>query len=83
MPDRDAVLRQVRALLAEALRYPEEIFTDDLDLELDLGVDSLIRVELLRRYAERYGLVADTGVADCTTVGAVADLILATGAAAR
>ncbi|GAA2259177.1 hypothetical protein GCM10010368_27470 [Streptomyces roseiscleroticus] len=92
--DRDALARQVRALYAEAMEYPEEIFTDDVLLEADLGVDSVKQTELLSRLGDRFGLgrpPAGLRVGDYDTFGKVVDFVAAgvpggahaNGAAAR
>jgi len=42
----DAVVRTMRTLLAATTGFSEDMITDDLSLEDDLGVDSIKRVEL-------------------------------------
>ncbi|MEU4834423.1 acyltransferase domain-containing protein [Streptosporangium sp. NPDC023615] len=51
----------LRRLYADALEYPVEVFTDDVLLEAELGIDSVKQVELLTRVSERYGLPARSG----------------------
>ncbi|MGR8007767.1 acyltransferase domain-containing protein [Streptomyces hypolithicus] len=78
--DRDDVAGRVRALYAEAMEYPEEVFTDDVLLEADLGVDSVKQTELLSRLGERFGLgvpPAGLRVADYDTFGKVVDFVAA------
>jgi NAD(P)-dependent dehydrogenase (short-subunit alcohol dehydrogenase family) len=41
------VLPRLRRLLAERTGYPEELLDDDLDLEGDLGIDSIKRTEVV------------------------------------
>jgi hypothetical protein len=51
------------------------------DLEADLGVDSVKQTELLARVAEQYALPPlpdDFRLADYTTLGRIADLVMAT-----
>ncbi|MGA5507028.1 acyltransferase domain-containing protein [Streptomyces umbrinus] len=55
-PDRAEIHAELRALYAEALEYPEEVFEDGVQLEAELGVDSVKQVELLSRASKRYGL---------------------------
>jgi NAD(P)-dependent dehydrogenase (short-subunit alcohol dehydrogenase family)/acyl carrier protein len=43
----DVVIKRLVALVAERTGYPEEMLAVDLDLEADLGVDSIKRVEIL------------------------------------
>jgi acyl transferase domain-containing protein len=54
--DRDALAAQVRAIYSTALEYPEEVFTDDVLLEAELGVDSVKQIELLTRVSQHYDL---------------------------
>ncbi|MFJ8108078.1 acyltransferase domain-containing protein [Streptomyces sp. NPDC096132] len=77
---RAELLATVRALYAQALEYPEEVFTEDVLLEAELGIDSVKQVELLNRVTGRYGIVpTDSGfrLSDCDTVGKVVDLLQA------
>lgn len=79
--DRDELAVRVRALYAEAMEYPHEVFTDDVLLEADLGVDSVKQTELLSRLGDRFGLGAPPSglrVADYDTFGKVVDFV-ATG----
>jgi acyl carrier protein len=83
--DRGEVAGRLRALYAEALEYPEEVFTDDVALERDLGIDSVKQTELLARGAELYGLpaqLADFRLSDYDTMGKVVDYVLAHAGAA-
>ncbi|MFD3441862.1 acyltransferase domain-containing protein [Streptomyces sp. NPDC058685] len=78
--DRAELAGRVRALYAEAMEYPEEVFTDDVLLEADLGVDSVKQTELLSRLGERFGLgvpPAGLRVADYDTFGKVVDFVAA------
>ncbi|QWF85122.1 acyltransferase domain-containing protein [Amycolatopsis sp. CA-230715] len=52
----DEVAGQLRELYAEALEYPVEVFTDEVELEAELGIDSVKQIELLTRVSEEYGL---------------------------
>ncbi|MFF0204864.1 acyltransferase domain-containing protein [Streptomyces sp. NPDC005017] len=78
--DRDQLAGQVRTLYAEAMEYPHEVFTDDVLLEADLGVDSVKQTELLSRLGDRFGLGAPPSglrVADYDTFGKVVDFVAA------
>jgi len=79
-PSRSALLLELCESYAEALEYPVEVFTEDLELEADLGVDSVKQTELLARAADRYHLPerpADFRLSECSTMGKVADFVLA------
>lgn len=76
--DRDTLGTEIRALYSVALEYPEEVFTDDVLLEAELGVDSVKQVELLSRVVARYELPANDGkfrLADHDTMGKIIDFV--------
>jgi NAD(P)-dependent dehydrogenase (short-subunit alcohol dehydrogenase family)/acyl carrier protein len=50
--DRDSLLARLLDLVSERTGYPKEALSIDLDLEADLGVDSIKRVEILGALAE-------------------------------
>lgn len=52
----EEIAGQLRELYAEALEYPVEVFTDEVELEAELGIDSVKQIELLTRVSEEYGL---------------------------
>ena len=82
--ERDGVLQDLRVLYAEAVEYPVEVFAEDVDLEADLGVDSVKQTELLARVARRYGMpdgAEGIRVADFPTLGRIADLVVEHGSA--
>ncbi|WP_195909184.1 type I polyketide synthase [Microlunatus sp. Gsoil 973] len=63
--DPGPILPRLRRLLAERTGYPEELLNDDLDLEGDLGIDSIKRTEVVG------ALLRDLGGSDATTAGSV------------
>ncbi|MER6615799.1 acyltransferase domain-containing protein [Streptomyces xantholiticus] len=78
LPGREEVFATVRTLYAEALEYPEEVFTPEALLEAELGVDSVKQVELLSRASTHYGLPArstDFRLGDYETLDKIAALI--------
>ena len=67
-----------RSRCAIALEYPVAVFTEDVELEADLGVDSVKQTELLSRGADRYQLPArptDFRLSDYSTMGRVAAFV--------
>lgn len=52
----DEIEARIRALYANALEYPEEVFEPDAELEADLGVDSVKQTELMARLGEEFAL---------------------------
>ncbi|QJW93891.1 type I polyketide synthase [Frigoriglobus tundricola] len=57
--DRDTLLARLLDLVSERTGYPKEALSIDLDLEADLGVDSIKRVEVLGALAESIEAGAD------------------------
>ncbi len=57
--DRDTLLARLLDLVSERTGYPKEALSIDLDLEADLGVDSIKRVEVLGALAEGIEAGAD------------------------
>lgn len=53
---------QVRRVFADLTRYPEEILDSHADLEADLGIDSVKRMEILGRLREVLALPADLAI---------------------
>ncbi|GGQ45950.1 acyltransferase domain-containing protein [Streptomyces mutabilis] len=77
-PTRSELFEAVRTLYAEALEYPEDVFTPDALLEAELGVDSVKQVELLARASQLYGLPArgsDFRLADYDCLDKIVDLL--------
>ncbi len=56
--DPDVLLGAVVEVIVSATGYPAEMLEADLDLEADLGIDSIKRTEILGALAERIGLGA-------------------------
>lgn len=54
--DRGTVRAELSRLFAQALEYPESVFTDDVALEADLAIDSVKQTELLGKIAQRFEL---------------------------
>ncbi|WP_189611975.1 type I polyketide synthase [Saccharospirillum salsuginis] len=54
--DRDTIEARLRALICDRTGYPDEMLDPELDLEADLGIDSIKRVELLSEIGESLGL---------------------------
>lgn len=53
---KEQVLPVLIKVIAEETGYPEDSITDDMNLESDLGVDSIKTVEILSRVSEQYGI---------------------------
>jgi [acyl-carrier-protein] S-malonyltransferase len=74
----DPIADQVRGIYAEVLEYPEDVLTDEVELEAELGVDSLKQAALLGQALEHFGVadrVQDVQPTGYPTIAAVADLV--------
>ena len=70
--------RQLIKMYATALEYPEEVFTESVQLEADLGIDSVKQTELLARAAEQYQLPpgpAEFQLSRYDTMGRITDFV--------
>ncbi|MEU7058314.1 phosphopantetheine-binding protein [Streptomyces sp. NPDC046197] len=74
----DEVKGRLVELIAEVSGYPADVFEDHLDLEVDLGIDSIKQVETLAKVREEYGLTMDEDflMRDYATIGKMADYIV-------
>ena len=75
---RDALFRELAHVYANALEYPPEVFTEQVELEAELGIDSVKQTELLARVAEQYRLPerpADFRLSDYRTMGDITDFV--------
>ncbi|MFE2430669.1 acyltransferase domain-containing protein [Streptomyces sp. NPDC059373] len=79
LPEYGALVDELRSTFAEALGYPEDVFTDDAHLEADLGIASVKKTELLVALLDRYDLPtppADLRIRDYNTLPKLADLMI-------
>ncbi len=53
------MLAAVTAVVAEMTGYPADLFEPDLDLEADLGVDTVKQAEVFAAVREQYGVERD------------------------
>jgi acyl transferase domain-containing protein len=80
---RDELFAELVAIYAQALEYPAEVFTEDVALEEDLGIDSVKQTELMARVAEQYALPEppqDFRLGDYDTMGKLVDYVWTTAA---
>ena len=75
----DEVLDAVTSVVAEMTGYPSELLDPDLDLEADLGVDTVKQAEVFAAVRERYGVERDDSLQlrDFPTLRHVADWVRA------
>ncbi|NML34175.1 acyltransferase domain-containing protein [Paraburkholderia antibiotica] len=53
---RDQLFHELVAIYAEAMEYPPEVFTEAVELEAELGIDSVKQTEIIQRISKLYGL---------------------------
>ncbi len=71
----DEVMAAVLAIVSERTGYPLDMLDPDLDLEADLSIDSIKRIEIVGELADRVGLPgADEGSIDESVVEELAQL---------
>jgi malonyl CoA-acyl carrier protein transacylase len=77
---RDRLFSDLVAVYAEAMEYPPEVFTEPVELEAELGIDSVKQTEILGRISETYKLPrlpANVRISDFKTMGQIVDLVFA------
>jgi 3-oxoacyl-(acyl-carrier-protein) synthase/NAD(P)-dependent dehydrogenase (short-subunit alcohol dehydrogenase family)/acyl carrier protein len=60
--DREQVLETVLQLIAEKTGYPADMLDPDLDLEADLGIDTVKQAELFAEIRGKYGIPRDDSI---------------------
>ncbi|GHF86439.1 acyl carrier protein [Streptomyces thermodiastaticus] len=79
MPDSTSVsvdLEELRALMAVTFELAPEEVTDDAHFTQDLGMDSLITLEIATRLEDRYGIdVTDDELKTINTLAGVHELV--------
>ncbi|MDS1272202.1 acyltransferase domain-containing protein [Lipingzhangella sp. LS1_29] len=78
LPADGDIRRELSRLYATHLELPEELITDDIDLEADLGIDSIKQLEVFAKARDRFGLPEppeDLRVTSYTTLPEIIELI--------
>jgi acyl transferase domain-containing protein len=76
--NRDQLFQEISTLYAELLDYSVEVFTDEVRLEAELGIDSIKQTELLTWVSEYYQLPPRSDsfrLSDYDTIGKVVDFV--------
>ena len=60
--DEATVTKEIVAMVAEKTGYPEDMLELDLDMEADLGIDTVKQAELFAAMREHYGIAAQDGI---------------------
>jgi malonyl CoA-acyl carrier protein transacylase/acyl carrier protein len=75
---RDQLFTELVAIYAEAMEYPTEVFTETVELEAELGIDSVKQTEIIQRISGRYGLPplpANFRTGDFKAMGQIVDFV--------
>ncbi|MFI9456565.1 polyketide-8 synthase acyl carrier protein [Amycolatopsis sp. WAC 01375] len=71
-------LEDLRTLVARVLEVESAEVTDEANLVEDLGVDSLLLLEVAARILQRYGIrVGDAAISEVETLDEIHQLVLA------
>jgi acyl transferase domain-containing protein/NAD(P)H-dependent flavin oxidoreductase YrpB (nitropropane dioxygenase family)/acyl carrier protein/NAD(P)-dependent dehydrogenase (short-subunit alcohol dehydrogenase family) len=78
-PDTTDVLAQIKDVIAEQTGYTADMLEDDLDLEADLGIDTVKQVEIFGKVAGQFGFSVpdDLKLRDLNTIAKLSDYIQA------
>jgi len=60
--DEATVTKEVVAMVAEKTGYPEDMLDLDLDMEADLGIDTVKQAEMFASMRDHYGIVQQDGI---------------------
>ncbi|BBB00134.1 putative polyunsaturated fatty acid synthase PfaA [Actinacidiphila reveromycinica] len=74
-PDAAAVESALLGVVAEKTGYPAEMLELDMDVEADLGIDSIKRVEIMGVLQERFGVEASAGPEALAELRSLRDIV--------
>jgi acyl transferase domain-containing protein/NAD(P)H-dependent flavin oxidoreductase YrpB (nitropropane dioxygenase family) len=63
IPKKEELTAQLVAIVSERTGYPPEMLDLDLDLEADLGIDSIKRIEILGNFQKSFDFTAEDDIA--------------------
>ncbi|MFN6995706.1 MAG: acyltransferase domain-containing protein [Aquincola tertiaricarbonis] len=75
---RAELFAQLVAIYAQAMEYPPEVFTEGVELESELGIDSVKQTEIIQRISAQYRLPplpANFRAGDIKTMGQIVDFV--------
>ncbi|MFQ5980220.1 MAG: SDR family NAD(P)-dependent oxidoreductase [Candidatus Heimdallarchaeota archaeon] len=77
-PSREEILREIVEIVAEKTGYPADVLTPDLDLEADLGIDTVKQAELFGLIRKQYDIprIKGTKIADYPNLDLIADFVV-------
>lgn len=75
---RQQLFEQLVGIYAEAMEYPREVITETVELEAELGIDSVKQTEIMGRVSALYGLPplpTNVRMSDYKTLGQITDFV--------
>jgi malonyl CoA-acyl carrier protein transacylase/acyl carrier protein len=75
--DKTALLKTVQQIVAEQTGYTEDMLEPELDLEADLGIDTVKQVEIFSKISDHFGLKVpeDLKLTELNTIAKLVDYI--------
>lgn len=75
--NRGGAEESVLSIIAEVTKYPMEMLEPEMEMEADLGIDTVKQATIFSVLGERYGLASDEAVniSEYKTIGAVIDFV--------
>jgi acyl transferase domain-containing protein/acyl carrier protein len=76
----EKLFKELVSIYAEAMEYPPEVFTEAVELEAELGIDSVKQTEIMGRISHLYGLPplpANVRMGDYKTMGQIVEFVFA------
>ena len=58
--DKNSVKSIIKNIICEKTGYPQEVLEDELELEADLGIDSVKRADIFGKLGEKYGFTFES-----------------------
>lgn len=74
-PSTERLSRVLRGVVADLTGYPDDILTDDMALETDLGIDSIKRVQILAALRQEVPELAQVEVSDMAALRTMGDIL--------
>ncbi|MBU9610064.1 acyl carrier protein, partial [Burkholderia multivorans] len=75
---RERLFAELVDIYAEAMEYPAEVFSETIELEAELGIDSVKQTEIIQRIIARYALPplpANFRSGDFKAMGQIVDFV--------
>ena len=75
-PKEDVLAKEVKTLVSKVIKIPEDRLYPEVNLFADLGVDSLLGVEIIASLDKKYGLdVPEDKLKDINTLDDITSLV--------